>query len=111
MVPFIGAGISLISGAVSNLFTGEGRERRQTRRLERRQRRAERQAARVGVKLPGKVPLEVLKEARKPRIDDIKAPRVRRPAGQWLEENWMIVAGGGVALVAILFLAFRKKKR
>lgn len=107
MLPFIGAGISLISGAVSNLFTGEGRERRQAKRLERRQKRAARQAARVTIKQPAaRVPYYPPKA--QPTQADIK--RVRKPAGEWIQENWYFIAGGAAALLLVIWFTTKKKK-
>lgn len=108
MVPFIGAGISLISGAIDNLFTGEGRERRQARRLARREKRAAKRAGRITVKQPAKKVAYRLPAERQPGQSDIKA--ARKPAGDWIKENWYFVAGGAVVVV-LLFWMFGKKKK
>lgn len=108
MVPFIGAGISLISGAVSNLFTGEGRERRQARRLERRQKRAARQAGRITVKTPAARAPYYPPTKVQPTQADIKAPR--KPVGAWLQENWYFVAGGAAVLLLVVWFTTKKKK-
>lgn len=108
MVPFIGAGISLISGAVNNLLSGEGRERRQARRQERREKRAARQAGRITVKEPAKRSPYYPKP--QPTQAEIKAPRVKQPIGIWLQENWYFLAGGAAVVALLVFVLGKKKK-
>ncbi|MBA7533013.1 hypothetical protein ES705_25248 [subsurface metagenome] len=116
MTPFIGAligsGISAISGSVNNLFSGEGRERRQTRRAERKERRAVRKETRAGV-IRGRIIKPSLPPVptRPPTTADIKPARAAVPVGMWFQENWYFVAGGAAVLFLIIWLFGRKKKK
>ena len=108
MVPFIGAGISLISGAIDNLFTGEGRERRQARRLARREKRAAKRAGQITVKQPArKVPY--YQKAAATQADIKAAPK--KPVGLWVQENWYFIAGAGAVILLIVWMTTKKKSR
>lgn len=105
----------IIGGAISNLISGEGRERRQQRRAERRERRAARREKRavkqtqreswragsIGYGYPS------------PAIPEALAPDVpaQSPTMNWMKQNWPFLAGGGAALLVIVFLLSKKKSR
>lgn len=114
MVPFIGSliggGISAVSGSINNLFSGEGRERRQEKRKQRKLRRALRKETRAGVLRAGVTP-RVLPGivAEKPTVKRMPG-EARLPIGLWIQENWYFVAGGAAVVFMLFWLLGRKKK-
>lgn len=123
MVPFLGflsAGATAISGAVNNLFSGEGRQRRQQRRAARRARREARRAARQERRAEryfGKLEslgVEAQGTGDSDRTDD-KPMRTGGgfdfdDIGQWLKDNWYVPAGAGGLLLVYLLLKKKKSK-
>jgi len=102
---FVGSAVSGIASVARGLFSGKGKEARQARRLERLQARARvrgQEAIIQEAKVTG-APLALKVDA------DGKVVPAKPGIMEFVQKNWMIIAGVGVA--AFVLLPMLKKKK